>query len=545
MKFLLQEACNSGLADSRARPGDRSRKAAVRRAEPHVRDDSPGRGAYTLRMKQTDSAPPCAAGAAAGPPGGSDDTRPLALGLGGAAFVFVFIVALVAVGSIHRNEDAMGRLLAEKGSTLVSTLERVLGLGLRSQAGIPLQSLLDTLGTSRDVRFIAVTMPDGTILAHSQRNRRGEILLLDGREMDENRMKGLHPDGKMRYGFLNMENKPVFVVYRQFMPPPPELAGRFPTPVIFLGLDPSPFDITRQQDRDYMIILAGVALLVGLACLMALYYAERARQSRRGQRRAEGEVRRLEEEMRRKEKLAAVGTLAAGVAHEIRNPLSSIKGYATYFGQRFPEDSEDRKAAEVMVREVDRLNRVITDLIGLSRPTDIHPRPTRLDDVMEHVLRLIRQDAAHHHIRLESTADAQLPPASIDPDRLGQALLNICLNALDALQGAPDSPPLEGEAILRLDARREKDMLRLDVIDNGHGIAPENLRHVFDPYFTTKGHGTGLGLATVHKIVEAHGGTVGVRSRQAGNGRRGETVVSLRLPVAAGSARGRNPKEKA
>lgn len=468
---------------------------------------------------------------------------PIGLLLGGAAFIFVFIVSLLAVGSIHRNEDAMGRLLAEKGSTLVGTLERVLGLGLRSQAGIPLQSLLDTLGNSRDVRFIAVTMPDGTILAHSERSRRGEILLLDGREMDEARMAELHPDGNMRYGFMNMENKPVFVVYRQFMPPPPELVGRFPTPVIFLGLDPSPFDITRRQDRDYMIILAGGALLVGLALLVALYYAERARQSRRGQRKAEGQVRRLEEEMRRKEKLAAVGTLAAGVAHEIRNPLSSIKGYATYFGQRFPEESDDRKAAEVMVREVDRLNRVITDLIGLSRPTDIHPRPARLEDVVEHVLRLIRQDAAQHHIELASDAAAGLPPASIDPDRLGQALLNICLNALDALQGGPDASPLEGQARLRLDIAREGRMLRLDVTDNGHGIAPENLRHIFDPYFTTKGHGTGLGLATVHKIVEAHGGSVAVRSRQAENGRRGETVVSLRLPVAEENRH--NVKEKA
>ena len=139
---------------------------------------------------------PAVSPSAADEPQGS--APPIGLVLGGAAFIFVFIVALLAVGSIHRNEDAMGRLLAEKGSTLVGTLERVLGLGLRSQAGIPLQSLLDTLGNSRDVRFIAVTMPDGTILAHSERSRRGEILLLDGREMDEARMAAVRQEGNTR-----------------------------------------------------------------------------------------------------------------------------------------------------------------------------------------------------------------------------------------------------------------------------------------------------------------------------------------------------------
>lgn len=505
---------------------------------------------HFMTSSKQDTPPSVAAGPFGGPvDAGPPITPPASLGLllGGAALVFGLMIGLLAVASIDRNEDAMSRLLAEKGATLVDTLESMLGLGLRSKMGIPLQSLLDAMGDSSDVRFIAVTMPDGTILAHSQRNRRGEILLMNGQEMDEKVMAHLNPGKETQWGFMNMEGRPVFVVYRQFMPPPPELAGRFPIPVLFLGLDVSPFDIIRRQDRDYLVILASGSLLVGLVALVALYYAQRARQSRRGQRLAEGQVRRLEEEVRRKEKLAAVGTLAAGVAHEIRNPLSSIKGYATYFGQRFPEDSEDRKAAQVMVREVDRLNRVITDLIGLSRPTDIKARPARLEQVAEHVLRLIRQDAVNHGVSLSCTAAAHLPPALVDPDRLGQALLNVCLNALDALQaGAGDGPALDGEPSLKMHVSREGSMLRLDVTDNGEGIAPENLRHIFNPYFTTKGHGTGLGLATVHKIVEAHGGDVSIRSRQAADGRRGETVVSIRLPVAdaAAQAAGKKAEEE-
>ncbi len=222
-----------------------------------------------------------------------------------------------------------------------------------------------------------------------------------------------------------------------------------------------------------------------------------------------------------------MGTLAAGVAHEIRNPLSSIKGYATYFGMRFPEGSEDRKAAGVMVREVERLNRVISELIGLSRPSDVRPVAAPLEDSVAHVLRLIAQDAEKRGVRLMNSLPAALPPARMDPDRLGQALLNICLNALDAM---PDG------GTLTLGCTVEKQHLVLSVTDTGQGIAPENLNHIFDPYFTTKGHGTGLGLATVHKIVEALEGEVYVQSRQATADTPGRTTFFIRLPQAGKAA---------
>ncbi|ABB36911.1 signal transduction histidine kinase, nitrogen specific, NtrB [Oleidesulfovibrio alaskensis G20] len=235
------------------------------------------------------------------------------------------------------------------------------------------------------------------------------------------------------------------------------------------------------------------------------------------------EVRRLEEEVRRREKLAAIGSLAAGVAHEIRNPLSSIKGYATYFGTRFAEGSEDRDAARIMVQEVDRLNRVISDLIGLARPSDLSLKPSRPESLAENVLRLIRQDAAGKNIDLRFAAADDLPQAVLDPDRVTQALLNVCLNALDAMESGgvltlsvdTDSTSSEGRRLLRFKVR-----------DTGCGITPETLSTMFDPYFTTKSQGTGLGLAIVHKIVEAHGGEIAVQS-SVGSG----TEISLILPL--------------
>jgi len=218
------------------------------------------------------------------------------------------------------------------------------------------------------------------------------------------------------------------------------------------------------------------------------------------------EVRRLEAEVRRREKLAAVGNLAAGVAHELRNPLSSIKGYATYFSERFPEGSDERAAARVMVRETERLNRTISELIGLARPTDIKTRPTDTKELLDDVLRLIRQDAAARDVRVRLIAGENLPPVPLDPDRIRQVLLNVCINALDAMPGGGEltvSAALSGE---------QPGHMLLEIKDTGRGIAPEDLPHIFDPYFTTKGHGTGLGLATVHKIMEAHGGRVLVTS---------------------------------
>ncbi len=217
-----------------------------------------------------------------------------------------------------------------------------------------------------------------------------------------------------------------------------------------------------------------------------------------------GEVRRLQEEVRRKEKLAALGSLAAGVAHEIRNPLSSIKGFAKYFEGHCAEGSEGRELAAVMAKEVDRLNRVITELLDFARPSDLKTRPTDINDLVEHSLRLIRQDAEGKNIRIEFHRDTRLPLVAIDPDRFTQALLNLYLNAIQAME---DGGRLSVKAAV--DPRRG---ISIAVEDTGQGIPPESLGNIFNPYFTTKSSGAGLGLAIVQKVVEAHRGEIKVNS---------------------------------
>jgi two-component system sensor histidine kinase HydH len=235
-----------------------------------------------------------------------------------------------------------------------------------------------------------------------------------------------------------------------------------------------------------------------------------------------GELRRLEAEIRRKEKLAAIGGLAAGVAHEIRNPLSSIKGIASYYRNKFADGSEDKEMAGVMIEEVDRLSRVISELLEFARPTRLNLKPSNLNDLLTHSVRLVQQEATAKNIRIRLTPAPDSPVAQMDPDRLTQSLLNLYLNAFQAMETGGELTITTGTTM------EDGGKVTLDIRDNGSGIEAEALNQIFDPYFTTKPKGTGLGLAIVHKIVEAHQGTIKVRSTP-GEG----TVFSITLPLSS------------
>jgi two-component system sensor histidine kinase HydH len=217
-----------------------------------------------------------------------------------------------------------------------------------------------------------------------------------------------------------------------------------------------------------------------------------------------GEVRRLQGEIRRKEKLAAIGGLAAGVAHEIRNPLSSIKGIATYFKNKFDENSSDKEMAGVMIQEVDRLNRVISELLEFARPPEIKLKKTDVNSLIEHSVRLIEKEASSKDIAIKLDLSQQPLPAEIDSDRFSQCLLNLYLNSLQAME--------KGGQLSIKDSLTDDSHIIIEIKDTGSGIKAENLNKIFDPYYTTKTKGTGLGLAIVHKIIEAHNGNIKVRS---------------------------------
>jgi two-component system sensor histidine kinase HydH len=230
------------------------------------------------------------------------------------------------------------------------------------------------------------------------------------------------------------------------------------------------------------------------------------------------EVRRLQQEVERSRRLASLGSLAAGVAHEIRNPLSSIKGFATYFGERFRNDPEAGETATVMIQEVQRLDRVIAGLLEFARPSTLKIRAIRIGDLIRHSLKLVAGDARARGVHLEAEVPSDLGDVLMDGDRMSQALLNLYLNAIQAMDAG-------GTLRVKVSQDREKGQTAIVVSDNGKGIDPGDLEHIFDPYFTTKPEGTGLGLAIVHKIIETHRGQIRVRST-VGAG----TAITLVLP---------------
>lgn len=219
-------------------------------------------------------------------------------------------------------------------------------------------------------------------------------------------------------------------------------------------------------------------------------------------------------EMARREGLAQLGEMGATLAHEIRNPLAGIKGYAQLIQKR-PQDERNGGFAQRIVAEAHRMEGLVSELLAYARNTRDSMATVELGGVISHVADLLRHEAETHHIQVSFECPEGLQVTG-NSDSLGQVLLNLGKNALQAM---PDG------GSLRIRAAGSGNSVKIEVSDTGIGISPEQMPRIFEPFFTTKAKGTGLGLALCRKIVEEHGGSIGVES-SVGEG----TVVSMTLP---------------
>ncbi|HEX9576819.1 MAG TPA: ATP-binding protein [Myxococcales bacterium] len=234
------------------------------------------------------------------------------------------------------------------------------------------------------------------------------------------------------------------------------------------------------------------------------------------------ELRRMEEEVRRADRLAALGKMSAGLAHEIRNPLASMCGSIALLGKQPGLGEKERKLLTIVSREGERLEALVRDFLAFARPSQPQIQEIQATQLVEETLDVFRQDAAARELRVSVEIEPGVRVLA-DPGQLRQVLWNLLSNAADAA-GRGGS--------VRTRVRRIEGMAVLEVEDSGPGIAGEDLQRIFDPFFTTKESGTGLGLAIVHRIVEAHGGQLAVQSVP------GRTLFSVAMPLAAPAVAG-------
>jgi two-component system NtrC family sensor kinase len=218
------------------------------------------------------------------------------------------------------------------------------------------------------------------------------------------------------------------------------------------------------------------------------------------------------------DKLASVGRLAAGVAHEINNPLTGVLTYASFLAKRAETDPETRQDLEVIVRETKRCREIVRGLLDFARQAPPLRRPTDLNVVVRRTLAVLQNQLSLKRVSAVLDLAEDLPQVAADQNQLQQVVLNLVLNAADATG--------ESGGTIRVTTRGEESSVELAVEDEGCGIRREHLPHLFEPFFSTKGTGgTGLGLAVIWGIVQGHGGTIDVKSEE-GKGAR----FTVRLP---------------
>lgn len=376
-------------------------------------------------------------------------------------------------------------------------------LDFRKRIGVERQ--VEELGRQSGVEAVALLSPELTVLAHSDPRRIGAreddpALVAASREHRELARLARRPDGVE-----------VFQVVR-----PLALDGSR-RGLLRIDLSLEPVREAWRRDLRSAALLGLSVLLLGGVGLAVIFYT---------QNRHLAEVRALEAEVERRERLAALGNLAAVVGHEVRNPLNAISVGLQRLRQEFqPADDAAGYArlVDLAQGEVRRLDRIVEEFLSLARPLPLAPAPMAPGALLEEVAALVDDEARSRGVRVLRRVPGDLSPTRLVPldrDRMKEVLLNLARNGLDAMPHGGD---------LTLGAAPVRDGVVLTVEDTGEGVPAELLPRIFDPWVTTKTTGMGLGLAIARRIVEGHGGRIAAESR-AGEGTRFTITLPLTGP---------------
>ncbi len=265
-------------------------------------------------------------------------------------------------------------------------------------------------------------------------------------------------------------------------------------------------DLTEEYESivKFRYLIFGVSLAIMFLIFLALLLVVRKAEITLRKRALEQRV--LEDQLHHAERLAALGQMVASVSHEIKNPLGIIRSTAELLSEKSSSDEVQAKLSNIIVEESGRLNEVVTEFLDFARPQEPHFRDCRLEEIIQRNLAFLKSELDKRGIEIKNgTLKSKSFTIEADPEQLYRAFLNIFINAIQSIGDGGQ---------VSVDIKEEGALYRIEIIDTGSGISPENLSKIFNPFFTTKDKGSGLGLSIVRKIIEIHKGTVWIESEQ-------------------------------
>lgn len=436
-----------------------------------------------------------------------------------------FIISLLILGLSYRDirieETRVTNVLYREGITLMRSLEAGIRTGMMMEIRREqLQLQLEESTQEPDIAYILLLDEHGEIIAKTgleltnpyewintkEFSRTGEAITRIKNNPKIGKVyeiaktfKPLRP-GQRSQGMMDMHKRMMGKDLPQEM---------FNDRIIIVGLKMAELEQIQKEERKRTITIAAAFLILATGAIYFVFLLQNYYLVNTA-------LEDMKEKVRKTEGFVAVGKIAASIAHEIRNPLSSIKGFAQYFKLRF-KAKKDAAYADIMIKEVDRLNRVITELLDYAKPAELNLKKQRLEDIIAYSLKLLQSDIKGKRINIKQEYEGSLPSVLIDKDQMTQAVLNILLNSIEAVGKS-------GE--IKIGIKQIKGELQLSIADNGKGIAKENIDKIFEPFFTTKKSGTGIGLALVKRIIDMHNGKIEFESKE-GEGAR----FVIRLPA--------------